>query len=223
MGEGQEEAVDELLREQQAYYRARAPEYFKDALIPLSSHQATALQAELVACFGEYFSGDVLELACGPGTWTRMLAERARTLTAVDGAPEMLALAAERAGGEHVRFVEANLFEWRPERTYDDVFFGFFLSHVPDERFEGFWRTVAEALNPGGHVVFIDDALRPEEELAYGSGSPIVRRALSDGSRHRVVKMPHTPDTLQPRLAALGWEFELHDSAPFFWGVGHRS
>ncbi len=151
-----------------------------------------------------------------------MLAERARTLTALDGAPEMLVLAAERAAGEHVRFVTANLFEWRPERCYDGVFFGFFLSHVPDERFEGFWSTVADALNPGGHVVFIDDALRSEEELVYGPGSPIVRRTLSDGSRHRVVKMPHTAEALQRRLAAQGWEFEMHDVTPFFWGIGRR-
>src|SRR5581483_9234091 len=148
MGEGQQDAVDELLHEQQEYYRARAPEYLKEAMVPLSSQEADALTAELGACFDRYFTGEVLELACGPGTWTRMLAQRAQALTAVDGSPEMLALAAERARGEHVRFVEANLFEWRAERRYDGVFFGFFLSHVPDERFEGFWRAVADALRP---------------------------------------------------------------------------
>jgi SAM-dependent methyltransferase len=223
MGEGGRDAVDELLGEQQDYYRARAPEYFKEAFEPLSSDQAAALRLELNEVFETYFRGDVLELACGPGTWTRMLAGRARTLTAVDGSPEMLVLAAERAHGEHVHFVEANLFEWRPQRRYDGVFFGFFLSHVPDERFESFWHVVAEALNDGGRVVFIDDALRSEEELVYGPRSPVVRRTLSDGSRHRVVKMPHTPQGLQRRLAGLGWEFEMHDAAPFFWGVGRRS
>lgn len=223
MGEGRQDSLDDLLREQQEYYRARAPEYFKEAMAPLSSQEAEALTAELGACFDRYFTGDVLELACGPGTWTRMLAGRARTVTAVDGSPEMLTLAAERAQGEHVRFVEANLFEWRPQRRYDAVFFGFFLSHVPDERFEGFWGTVAASLRRGGHVVFIDDALRAEEELVYGPGSPIVRRTLSDGSRHRVVKMPHTPEGLQRRLTALGWKFEMHDAAPFFWGVGRHS
>src|SRR2546421_9923691 len=97
MGHGRLDAVDELLREQQDYYRARAPEYFKEAMVPLSSQEADALTAELGACFDHYFTGEVLELACGPGTWTRMLAERARTLTAADGSPEMLALAADRA------------------------------------------------------------------------------------------------------------------------------
>jgi demethylmenaquinone methyltransferase/2-methoxy-6-polyprenyl-1,4-benzoquinol methylase len=151
-----------------------------------------------------------------------MLADRARTLTAVDGSTEMLALAARSAGREHVRFEHADLFGWQPARRYDAVFFGFWLSHVPEERFQGFWAKVADALNPGGHVVFVDDALRLDEELVYGADSDVVERVLSDGSRHRVVKMPHTPEGLQERLAALGWRFEMHDAAPFFWGVGRR-
>jgi demethylmenaquinone methyltransferase/2-methoxy-6-polyprenyl-1,4-benzoquinol methylase len=81
---------------------------------------------------------------------------------------------------------------------------------------------VADALNPGGHVVFVDDALRLDEELVYGADSEVVERELSDGRRYRVVKMPHTPEALQERLSALGWRFEMHDAAPFFWGVGRR-
>jgi demethylmenaquinone methyltransferase/2-methoxy-6-polyprenyl-1,4-benzoquinol methylase len=215
--------VDRLLQEQQDYYRARAPDYFKEALVPLSSQKAATLRRDLEAVFDRHFRGDVLELACGPGTWTATLAERARSVIAVDGSAEMLTLAARRTPGGHVRFLQADLFEWRPQRGYDAVFFGFWLSHVPDVRFESFWSAVAGALRPGGHVVFVDDALRSEEELVYGADSPVVQRVLSDGSRHRVVKMPHTPRALQGRLARLGWDFEMHDAAPFFWGLGrHR-
>src|SRR5947208_2365425 len=83
--------------------------------------QAATLRRELGAAVDGYICGDVLELACGPGTWTTMLADRAQTLTAVDGSPEMLAEAAGRPHGEHVRFVHADLFEWHPERRYDSV------------------------------------------------------------------------------------------------------
>ncbi|MDP9643727.1 ubiquinone/menaquinone biosynthesis C-methylase UbiE [Actinopolyspora lacussalsi] len=38
----------------------------------------------------------MLELACGPGTWTPELARHASTLTAVDSSPEMLRVARER-------------------------------------------------------------------------------------------------------------------------------
>lgn len=41
-------------------------------------------------------SGQVLELACGPGTWTSQLLSHADTVTAVDAAPEMLQIAAAK-------------------------------------------------------------------------------------------------------------------------------
>jgi SAM-dependent methyltransferase len=215
--------IERLIGEQQAYYRARAPHYLAGAWAPLEASEAAELQRQLARVFDEHFRGDVLELACGPGTWTPMLAERARSLTAVDGAPEMLAIASERAGGEHVRFIEADLFTWAPGRSYDSVFFGFWLSHVPEERFEAFWDTVADALTPGGQVVFVDDAHRSDEELVYGAESSVIQRVLADGSRHRIVKMPHTPRALQQRLSELGWSFEMHSATPFFWATGRRS
>jgi trans-aconitate methyltransferase len=76
-------------------------------------------------------TGDVLELACGPGAWTEKLLRHASGLTAVDGASEMLARARARVGDARVRFVQADLFTWTPDRRYDVVFFGFWLSHVP--------------------------------------------------------------------------------------------
>jgi hypothetical protein len=45
-------------------------------------------------------------------------------------------------GNERVRFVAADLFTWTPDRRYDVVFFGFWLSHVPAERFASFSRTL---------------------------------------------------------------------------------
>lgn len=89
MTERSEVELDELLAEQQRYYRARAPFYAEEALSPLGGESAAALRPDLGNAFDAHFGGDVLELACGPGTWTAMLAQRAATVTALDGAPEM--------------------------------------------------------------------------------------------------------------------------------------
>ena len=98
-------------------------------------------------------AGSVLELACGPGTWTRQLLRRARGVTAVDASREMLAIAASRVpGGARVRFVRADLFAWEPGRRYDVVVMGFWLSHVPAGRSGSFWALVAAALAPHGRV-----------------------------------------------------------------------
>jgi trans-aconitate methyltransferase len=59
--------------------------------------------------------GSVLELACGPGVWTGQLLRYATDVTAVDASPEMLAIAAARFGSQRVRFVQADLFIWKPD------------------------------------------------------------------------------------------------------------
>src|ERR671934_54267 len=90
---------DPLLAEQIAYYRAIAPEY-EDHAIP------GAGEDELIAAIDAFQpTGDVLELACGPGVWTERLLHHATSVTAVDAAPEMLARAKARVGEDRVRFV----------------------------------------------------------------------------------------------------------------------
>jgi trans-aconitate methyltransferase len=159
-------------------------------------------------------AGDVLELACGPGSWTPRLLQDATSVTAVDAAPEMLAIARKTVGDDdRVWFVLADLFAWRPDRRYDVVFFGFWLSHVPLERFDAFWALVDDCLAPGGRVFFVDDAYRTADELVEGAASSTIRRHLSDGSTHRAVKVPYTPRALERRLAQLGWEIVVSATA----------
>jgi SAM-dependent methyltransferase len=210
--------VSQLLGEQILYYRAVAREYLDHAL---SLTGASEIQGAL-----EKFAptGDVLELACGPGTWTGELARLAASVTAVDASPEMLAIASAKSGVHGVRFVQADLFSWRPERRYDVVFFGFWLSHVPNERFDAFWRLVADCLVADGRVFFVDDAYRTADELIEGEASSTIQRRLNDGTVHRAVKVPHDPGALQNRLEALGWDFAITQTeGPFFWGSGRRS
>ncbi|MEV5749950.1 class I SAM-dependent methyltransferase [Actinoallomurus sp. NPDC052308] len=205
-----------VLDEQVAYYRARAPEYESGVLPFLGPELSEALDAFRPA-------GSVLELACGPGIWTAQLLRHAADVTAVDASPEMLALASARVGAGRVRFLSADLFRWRPDRRYDVVFFGFWLSHVPHERFASFWSLVADCLKPGGRVFFVDDAYRTAEELIEGERSTTIRRRLDDGTAYRIVKVPHRPADLERRLEDLGWRVEVHPaSGPFFWGAGGR-
>jgi trans-aconitate methyltransferase len=205
--------------EQFAYYRAVAAEY--------EDHAIDAPGAdELVAAIDLFRpTGDVLELACGTGVWTEHLLRSAATITAVDGAPEMLAQATNRVG-EHpaVTFIEADLFRWRPSRRYDTVFFGFWISHVPAHLFESFWSLVDDALAPDGDVFFFDDNHRTEDELVEGAGSAVVERRLNDGTAFRVIKIPYTAADLESRLRELDWDISVRATAgPFYWGHGRRT
>jgi SAM-dependent methyltransferase len=204
-----------LLGEQIAYYRALAPDYLNQVLdLPGAGELTRALDAFRP-------TGSVLELACGPGVWTAQILRYAADVTAVDAAPEMLALAKARAGADRVRFIQADLFTWRPDRRYDVVFIGFFLSHVPAERFASFWSLVADSLSPRGRVFFADDAYRTPAELVEGPASATIRREVPDGSAYRLVKVPHQPEDLEERLRQLGWDIKVTATAgPFYWGEG---
>lgn len=206
---------DALLAEQLAYYRAGAAAYDR----PYTRHQELR---DLLATVDDLpIAGDVLELACGTGQWTSRLAARARSVTAVDAAPETLALARARTASPAVRFVRADLFAWRPPRRYDTVFFAFWLSHVPPARLPAFWDTVAAALAPGGRAVFVDDgpAAAADEELLARHPIPTVLRRLDDGSRHRVVKVFHDPRTLTRDLTTRGWSVRIRPLANTFTGI----
>ncbi len=208
-----------LLAEQVSYYRARAPEYLEEVQdLPGGAELAVALDAFRPA-------GSVLELACGPAVWTGQLLRDATDVTAVDASPEMLALAAARVDDERVRFVQADLFTWTPDRRYDVVFFGFWLSHVPLDRFAAFWSLVGDSLTDEGRVFFVDDSYRTPDEFVAGPSSSTIRRRLSDGSSYQLVKVPHRPSDLQDRLRRLGWDITVTATAgpfPFYWGAGRR-
>lgn len=206
-----------LLGEQVAYYRALSPDYLDQGLdLPGYGELASALETFRP-------TGSVLELACGPGVWTSQLVRHATDVTGVDASPEMLALAAARAGSERVRFLQADLFTWKPGRRYDVVFIGFWLSHVPAERFESFWTLVADCLKPEGRVFIADDAYRTPEELIEGPSSQVIQRRIPDGTAFRIVKVPHQPEALEGQLRQLGWHFEVTPTAgPFYWGQGWR-
>lgn len=212
------DALDELIAEQISYYRARAHEYELGALdLPGGDEVNSALDSFRP-------TGQVLELACGPGVWTPRLLEHANSLTAVDASPEMLVLASTRVDCDpRASFVNADLFEWLPDRLYDVVFFGFWISHVPLERFKSFWSMVADCLTPDGRVFFVDDAFRTPDELVEGEASTTIERRLEDGSAFRAVKVPHAAASLERDLAELGWEVRVHQTeGPFYWGAGSR-
>jgi len=206
---------EKAIAQQIAYYRARASEYdeeFKGAHDP-------ALVAALAAANPR---GRVLELACGSGAWTESLVTHpVESILAVDAAPEMLAIHAERIRDPRVERVRADLFHWSPSRRFDFVTFAFWVSHVPPARFAAFWRTVADALKPGGRVFFVDQDERglvyeqPSDDAEY----PIVERELQNGRVMTAIKVYHRLPDLEAALRDLGWDAIIRPvPGGLFWG-----
>ena len=147
-------AAAQLLASQRTYYDLRAPDYADASKEPdrnlhglMAQHTITAIVEGLGPL------GDVLELACGPGGFTSELARLASSLTALDASPQMLERSRREVAVPSITYVEADLFSWVPDRHYDLVFFGFWLSHVPPAELGPFWDLVRACLRPGGRAV----------------------------------------------------------------------
>jgi demethylmenaquinone methyltransferase/2-methoxy-6-polyprenyl-1,4-benzoquinol methylase len=222
--------ADDVLAEQIAYYRARAGEYdewfLRQGQFDLGEDFNARWSGEVDVVADALGSlapfGRVLELACGTGWWTQRLARHAASVTAVDASPEAIALNRARVRSERVRYVEADLFSWQPGDRYDLVFFSFWLSHVPHDRFEPFWEMVSRA---GDRAFFVDnlrkeipelDALRRFLQRDTSEDGVVVRR-LNDGREFRAVKVYHEPSTLAARLASLGWRADVRETDWFFY------
>ena len=229
---------DELLAEQRAFYRARAPEYDEwwqrrgrydrggEADRIEWNREVNVVEAALAA-FAPH--GDVLELAGGTGWWTERLSRTADRLTVVDASPETLALNRERVPRPDVEYVVADLFSWRPARRYDVVFFSFWLSHVPRTRFDEFWSLVRSGLAPEGRVFLVDSRDDPAplpaatDPIVVEYGPDLHRRRLNDGSEYRVVKVLYEPDELQGLMERGGWRVALDGTRRFIFGSARRA
>ena len=225
--------TENIENEQVAYYCVRAGEYdewFRRDGRYDRGPEANARWAEEIGLVSEALAafnpaGNVLELAAGTGWWTERLARYAASLTAVDASPETLAVNKGKLGDAPVRYIKANLFDWQPDRQYDVVFFSFWLSHVPPERFDAFWRLVRSCLNPKGRVFFLDSRYEGTSTAAdhhlEGEDATTTRRRLNDGREFRVVKVFYRPDELAARLATLGWDVAVQTTPTYFlYGTG---
>jgi len=217
--------IDHVLLDQSGYYEARAPEYDdvwyrrgRYDLGPAGNARWFAETARLEAVVDSLdIGGDVLELACGTGLFTRRLAPRADRLLAIDGAAAVLAINAQRVADASVRYLHADIFQWEPARgrRFDHIFFSFFLSHVPPHRFHDLWKRLSRWLAPGGRVSFCDDAPGVEDRPSNpGTGIADApewahSRRLHDGREFIIVKLCHGPEQLTAWLAAHAWDARI--------------
>lgn len=194
---------DDVLLEQLAYYRARATTY--DAELGDGLQGTLTAVVELLHQLGPF--EHVLELACGTGIWTRLLVDVAQRVTAVDAAPEMLALNAskvaevEKVADTRVRYLLADLFTWEPEEKYDLVFFAFWLSHVPPSRLDTWLATALRAVRPGGFLVVVDEYAPTPEDEQIALADIYARRPLEGGRTFTIVKVFYDLADLHARLS----------------------
>jgi SAM-dependent methyltransferase len=215
-----------VVESQKRFYDLRAPDYLTGAP---SDRRGTRPDRGVPAATRRLLVGElrpmgaVLELGCGPGGFTRELARHAQRVVAVDSSPQMLARNRREVSAANVSHIEADVFDWEPSDTYDLVFFGFLLSHVPPSLFERFWRLVDRCLRADGRVAFVDedDRIAQVDDVRMAEGIPVASRKLADGQEFDIVKVFWKPRELATRLEELGWDIEIRPiGTSFIFGTG---
>lgn len=216
-----------------AYYEARAPEY-DDWYLRRGRYERgpvhdAAWNAELDLA-GRWLdelpiNGAIVELAAGTGWWSPLLASKGE-LSLYDGASGPLDRARERLVAHRLRAHLHVRDAWaEPDRAVDAVFTGFWLSHVPRARLNGFLAIVRRWLKPAGTFAFIDSLPDPHSSAAdhrAPTGDASVRR-LDDGREFTIVKVYYTPVELEAALLRAGFaDPRVTTTGRFFLtGVAH--
>ncbi|MFZ5981877.1 MAG: class I SAM-dependent methyltransferase [Candidatus Zixiibacteriota bacterium] len=148
----------DLIEEMNAYYRRRAP--WHDDYMSYTSNAAMEKQfGSIIALVEKYLVGvHVLEIACGTGNWTRVLAKRAARVTATDVSPEAVAIAGKKNSDiDNITFeiVDAYRLETLTGQ-YDIVFAADFFSHIPLSMMALFIQKVHDKIRTNGRVILLD-------------------------------------------------------------------
>ncbi|MEO7493575.1 MAG: class I SAM-dependent methyltransferase [Massilia sp.] len=185
-------------------------------LSAMRGHLAAALRGHVV-----------LELACGTGYWTTVVAESADSVLATDINPEMIALG-------QLRGLPADKVRWRVADAWnlpDDigsftaVFIGFWWSHVKREEQERFLAHLRGKLGGDIVIVLLDDV------YVEGSSETVARtdmegntyqiRVAPDGERYEIPKTYPSDSALRKKLASSVREIKI-TRLEYFWLLSCR-
>ena len=203
-----------------AYYAARANEYEKVYAKPERQADLRDLHQRMPAYF---IDRAVLEVACGTGYWTRLIAARARTITALDASVEVVAVARTHQPAIHpATFVIADAFALDAvPGSFDAAFVGFWWSHVRHADLPRFLAGLHRRLQPGSLVVVLDN------RYVEGSNGPITRtdgegntyqsRQLERGTTHEVLKNFPSSDDVLATIEAAGGRRPRIRTLEYYW------
>ena len=187
------------------YYADRAPEYEKIYHKPERQADLAILRDLVRQTFSKQ---QVLEIACGTGYWTEILADCAASVHAIDINDEVLEIARSKpriVNAGSVQFAREDAYSLASVPLSSAALSVFWWSHIPRAGIRIFLEVLHRKLRAGATVVFIDN------RYVRGSSTPISRlgaegnsyqlRELQDGSSYEVLKNFPTEGELRDAVA----------------------
>jgi cyclopropane fatty-acyl-phospholipid synthase-like methyltransferase len=168
----------------------------------------------------------ILELGCGTGAWTEVLAESAEFVLATDASEAMLDLA--RMHGEDLDNVEYRLVDALdlPDDLasggdkFSAVFMAGLWSRLTREQGDALLLSLKKRLGKDVLLVIFDDAYVETESATIArtdlQGNTHEFQLDADGNRHELVKNYPTDSSLRKRLDKVGREIKIA-RWEFYW------
>jgi len=194
------------------YYAERAGEYERIYRKPERQADLQTLRALVETAFT---GADVLEVACGTGYWTELVARAAGAVVAIDINESVLSLARTKPiDAGRVSFERHDAYRLSSlGRRFTGGFSAFWWSHVPKAELRSFLTGFHGVLAPGSRVVFVDNV------YVEGSSTPVARvdeqgdtfqrRALDNGRIYEVRKNFPKEAELRAVVEGLGQEIRV--------------
>jgi SAM-dependent methyltransferase len=186
------------------YYRRRAAEY--EAIYAKPERQPDLARLRK-AIPGKLRGTRVLEVACGTGYWTQLIAGVAAEVVATDVAEEPMRIARSKTYSGNPLFSIADAYAL-PESLgrFDGALAVFWWSHIPRQRIAEFLASLHRRLQPGARVVLMDNLYVEGSSTAISEidahGNTYQLRRMGDGSQVRVLKNFPSEAELRSQLPA---------------------
>jgi 2-polyprenyl-3-methyl-5-hydroxy-6-metoxy-1,4-benzoquinol methylase len=202
------------------YYRRRAAEYEAIYAKPERQGDLALLRERIPA---KLRGARVLEIACGTGYWTQLVAGVAAQVVAIDLAEEPMRIARSKTYSGNPIFSTADAYAL-PESLgrFDAALAVFWWSHIPRQRIGEFLASLHRRLEPGAKVVLMDNRYVEGSSSAISEidvhGNSYQLRRLGDGSQVRVLKNFPAETELRLQLPApLSYE-----ALEYYWLAQYR-
>jgi demethylmenaquinone methyltransferase/2-methoxy-6-polyprenyl-1,4-benzoquinol methylase len=200
------------------YYSARASEYEEIYERPERQRDLVRLRRFLT----ELTSGEkVLELACGTGYWTRVMARSATVVLAVDASAESVEIARGKEPRDSVTFAVADIEGLEaPRHSFSMAVAGFLWSHIPLQEIDGFLERLAARLDAGTRAVFFDNRYVEGSSSLISHrdryGNTYQERTIASGEKFMIVKNFPTTAQLFETARRVGTDVRVEEME-YFW------
>jgi ubiquinone/menaquinone biosynthesis C-methylase UbiE len=210
--------AEQLIRQMNAYYARRAP--FHDSLMSYDGPGVIERrEGRIVEMIRPHVTGKrLLEIGCGTGNWTQVLAGSARSILATDLNDSVLAIAREKQYDGDVLFRAADFYDLSELPVgFEVALMADIWSHIPKSRIRQLLEGLHRKLRPGSIVLILD--MLPSEMLCRwpsyvdDEGNNVQQRLMPEdgGEEFLVVKNFPSEAELTAILADLAVDIQFRE------------